>query len=190
MGLTALYNHFSGKKTTARTVAICVFLSLLISGLGGFITNPITDGVNSVINHLADKAESEYVENKYYELTHYNRGYYTGYILHGKPEGQGKMVYPNDDEHSYSMTIGDTVVKAIRYEGNFKDGWRDGQGKVIYEGGYREEGTYYGQWMANKIVFRGKIWYGDDYYLDAIIYSKSPTESWTDFKTTEWQRAE
>lgn len=109
MALNAVYNRVTSQETTKARLVIMVFLSLIISGLGGYITNPITEAVTNTANKIADRAESEYVENKYFELTHYNRGYYTGYVLNGKPEGEGILVYPNDDEHSYSITIGDTL---------------------------------------------------------------------------------
>lgn len=53
-----------------------------------------------------NQAESVYVENKYISLTPYNRGYYTGYMLNDLPHGEGTLVYLDDNENRYSITIG------------------------------------------------------------------------------------
>ncbi len=180
MGLIAIDNWLNKKKMTGRVVALIVGVTILANGLYVVFPNPIGDFINSEVDKLVVKAESVYVENKYISLTHYNRGYYTGYMLNDKPHGQGILVYPSENEYHYSITIGDKVYNALRYEGGFEDGWRKGKGTVYYEGGYREEGTYEGQWAPGNIVFRGKIWDGDKRYIDVIIYSQNGIESWID----------
>ena len=94
-----------------------------------------------------------------YQGSDYNEGWYEGEWSNGKPNGNGKLTYDDfGDGKYYTLDIDGTSYKALSYEGGFKDGSRNGQGVVIYEGGYREEGTYYGQWSANKTVFEGRLY--------------------------------
>ena len=176
MVITYLVLHISNRKMTKGTLAALVILNIFLSGLGGIFSVPITNGIEEIMN----QAESVYVENKYISLTPYNRGYYTGYMLNDLPHGEGTLVYLDDNENRYSITIGGITYNALRYEGHFKEGWRDGKGIVYYEGGYREEGTYYGQWAPGNVVFRGKIWDGNKRYVEVKIYSQNGVESWID----------
>lgn len=180
MLLTFMITRLSKREMTKGTLTMVVILNIILSGLGGVLSGPITEGINLAAQKIIDAAESVYVENKYISLTPYNRGYFTGYMLRDKPQGKGTMVYLEDNEYRYTITMGSNVFKALRYEGSFNDGWRDGEGIVYYEGGYREVGTYYGQWGPNNIVFRGNIWDGDTRYCPAIIYSQNGVESWID----------
>ncbi len=94
-----------------------------------------------------------------YQASDYNEGWYEGEWSNGKPNGNGKLTYDDfDDGKYYTLDTDGTSYKALSYEGGFADGYRNGHGVVIFEGGYREEGTYYGQWSAGKTVFEGKRW--------------------------------
>lgn len=176
----------SRKKPTWDAIIVLIIINLIISVVSSFFTNPITNAIYHLVDNLEKKAKSEYVEEKYIELTFYNRGFYTGYMFNGMPEGEGILVYPNDDEYSYTLSVGDDVFKALRYEGEFHDGWRFGKGIVYYEGDYRDDGEFYGKWEPSKIVFRGKRWHGDKYYLEVTMYSKTGVDSWNDYTTDEW----
>lgn len=172
----------SNKKITWKTVIALIIFNLVIN----IVSNPITNTVIDYIDNWVKKQKSEYVEEKYIELTFYNRGFYTGYMLNGMPEGEGVLVYPNDDEYNYTLSVGDDVFKALRYEGEFHEGWRFGEGIVYYEGDYRDEGEFYGKWEPAKRVFSGRRWHGDNYYLEVNVFSKTGVDSWDDYTTDEW----
>ncbi len=94
-----------------------------------------------------------------YQGSDWNEGWYEGEWSNDKPNGYGKLTYDDfDDGKFYTLDIDGTSYKALSYEGYFEDGWRAGNGVVIYEGGYREEGVFYGRWSAGKTVFEGKRW--------------------------------
>ena len=109
-----------------------------------------------------------YVENQYYRNPQatFTEGYYTGEWSNGAPNGYGKIVFSdvNGDGKRYSIATNTTTYYALSYEGNFSNGFRYGQGTTYYEGGYRDEGTYYGAWEANKVVFEGNRWLNNDLY--------------------------
>ena len=78
-------------------------------------------------------------ENKIYE----NGEYYIGKILNEAPHGTGKLYYKNGN---------------IKYEGEFVDGKKEGNGKYIYE-----NGKYYsGQWLNDYRHGKGILFYKND----------------------------
>jgi len=94
-----------------------------------------------------------------YQGSDWAEGWYEGEWSNGKPNGYGKLTYDDFEDGKFiSLDTDGTSYKAISYEGYFVDGWRDGSGVTTYEGGYREEGTFYGKWSAGKTVFEGKRW--------------------------------
>lgn len=89
----------------------------------------------------------------------YNEGTYYGEWHNGDPNGVGTLIYGFfGDGKYYTITEGGQIYKALSYTGGFDQGYRNGEGTVFYEGDYREEGTFYGQWMAGKKVFSGRRW--------------------------------
>ena len=84
------------------------------------------------------------------------------------------------DGKAYSINIGDVEYRALYYEGQFVRGYRDGEGVVQYEGGYRDEGTFYGVWSEGKVVSRGKRRIVNDTYngyYDVEVRATSPSEA-------------
>lgn len=123
----------------------------------------------------------------------YNEGLYTGEWSNGMPNGWGRLDYIdyNGDGKFYKFFYDDKVYNALYYEGNFSDGARWGNGTVVYEDGWKEEGTFYGAWEAGKKVFEGKVWHKDgSYYLEGCLTATSNTEAEWTWDTDSWQLAE
>lgn len=75
----------------------------------------------------------------------YNEGYYYGWWKDGMPQGNERLTYTNySDGKTYAVEIGEHQYRGLYYEGEFDKGWRVGQVMMYYEGGYRDEGTFYG----------------------------------------------
>ncbi len=102
-----------------------------------------------------------------YTATGYNEGEYYGGWEDEYPQGFGRLTYRHfiDDKY-YSIKYQGEIYRALYYEGEFDHGWRVGQGTVVYEGGFRDEGIFYGKWETGKIVFVGRRWLNDDQYLE------------------------
>lgn len=110
--------------------------------------------------------------SQYYYGDDYCEGWYEGEWSNGHPNGWGKITYDDfDDGKYYSIGDGTNEYRAQYYEGNFSNGWRVGYGTVVYSGGWKDEGTFYGQWQAGKVVFKGKRWYGNVYWPLTITAS-------------------
>ena len=100
-----------------------------------------------------------------YHGSGYNEGFYYGFWNDGMPQGWGHLEYNNfSDGETYSLELDGHQYRAIYYEGAFDKGYRVGEGTVFYEGGYRDEGTFYGIWSEGKKVFEGKRWLTNDTY--------------------------
>lgn len=120
------------------------------------------------------------VVSQYYWKTNYINGWYEGRWYNNHPNGWGKLTY--DKSNKYHYTIGDN--KAMYYEGGFSDGLRYGYGTVVYENGYKDEGTFYGLWQKGKIVFKGKRWLINDTYngyWPITITAESSTSADTEY---------
>ena len=108
------------------------------------------------------------------------------------PQGWGHLEYYNfSDGETYSLNIGDHQYCAIYYEGIFDKGYRVGQGIVLYEGGYKDDGTFYGIWSEGKKVFEGKRWLINDTYncyYELEIWATGPVTA-NDKQLTDWIRA-
>lgn len=89
----------------------------------------------------------------------YNEGWYYGGWRDGVPQGEGTLTYDFFGDGTYYSIFADGQErKALSYKGEFDQGYRNGEGTVTYEDGYRDEGTFYGVWTAGKLIFRGKRW--------------------------------
>lgn len=128
--------------------------------------------------------------SQHYWGSDYNEGWYEGKWSNGKPNGDGKLTYDDfDDGKYYSIWMDGAECKATCYEGGFRDGWRYGAGKVFYEGGWVEEGTFYGRWTAGEKCFEGKLWHKDGvHYKEGYqtVLSNGLQAEWT-WKTNTWQ---
>ncbi len=77
--------------------------------------------------------------------------------MEGCPQGRGRLTYTHFvDRKYYSIEDSDGIHKAIYYEGDFEYGIRMGQGSVVYEEGYYDEGEFFDDWEPEKVVFIGK----------------------------------
>ena len=77
-------------------------------------------------------------------------GTYSGQIVAGQPSGEGTMIFTNGDV----------------YQGMWQDGWREGQGRIIYaEGNEAGLAEYDGEWVVGHREGYGKLVYsnGDVY---------------------------
>ena len=125
---------------------------ILITIIGMYHTLPVT-------KYIFSFAPVEY------HGSGYNEGYYYGWWRDGMPQGYGHLTYDNfGDGKTYSLTIGEHEYRGLYYEGEFDKGYRVGQGTVVYEGGYKDEGIFYGIWSEGKKVFEGKRWLINDTY--------------------------
>ena len=99
------------------------------------------------------------------------------------------MGYKNfSDGETYSVDIGEHKYRAIYYEGHFDKGYRVGKGTVIYEGGYKDEGIFYGIWSEGKKVFEGKRWLVNDTYngyVELEVWATGPITA-DDKLLSEW----
>lgn len=126
--------------------------------------------------------------SQHYWHSDYIEGWYEG-DWNGSPNGYGKLTYDDfEDGAYYALYFTDgSQCKALSYEGRFENGMRSGEGTVIYEGGWKDQGVYYGQWEPNKVVFEGKRWYGDSGYWPVTTISTSSTAATETFG--EWTPA-
>ena len=138
------------------------------SNSGSGTTSGNSAGSTSGGSTQGGSSGTTYVENQYYRNPQatFTEGYYTGEWSNGAPNGYGKIVFSdvNGDGKRYSIATNTTTYYALSYEGYFSNGFRYGRGTTYYEGGYRDEGTYYGAWEANKVVFEGNRWLSNDLY--------------------------
>ena len=103
---------------------------------------------NIVNNNYNDDKKQEY------KKINYDDGkYYIGPVLNGLPNGKGKMYYKNGN---------------LFYEGDFKQGIKEGNGKIFYE-----DGEYYdGEFSNDQINGKGKYYYDNGYYEGDLINGK------------------
>ena len=139
------------------------------------IKNSSSDS-NSINSHSINSIEESGSTkvSQHYHGSNYNEGWYEGEWSNDSPNGWGRLTYDDFEDGMY-YSIGDstTEYKALYYEGHFSNGWREGTGTVVYEGGWKDEGTFYGQWQAGKVVFEGKRWYGNGYWPLTITANSS-----------------
>lgn len=147
--------------------AICIFMDSVKTKLQDMQHNiniPSLEPVDTVcIDELAvDTAEAFPSENGYQELTYSDNSTYEGYMENGLYEGQGTYTNPKlgytyegnwhqGTPSGYGVQVWTKAVKRdemCRYEGNFKDGYRSGEGT-----GYFADKTYCkGKWKKGEIV--------------------------------------
>ena len=154
---------------------------------------PVVDGPSAEIKDTYKQSESTVSVVSQAYGTGYNEGVYTGDWRGGMPNGWGRLDYIdyNKDEKFYKFLYGGEIFHALYYEGNFSDGARYGSGVVVYEDGWKEEGTFYGAWEAGKKVFEGKVWYKDgSLYLEGYLTATSSTEAEWTWYTDQWQKVE
>lgn len=122
-----------------------------------------------------------------YSANGYNEGDYYGGWEDEYPQGFGRLTYKHFvDEEFYSITDSEGVYKAKYYEGEFEYGWRVGQGTVVYDGGYKDVGTFYGKWEPGKMVFDGTRWKDDRYYVNLKIIARDAINADDVYETDQW----
>ena len=137
----------------------------------------------------SDTAAINTVSNQRYG-SGYNEGVYSGEWSNHAPNGFGKLEYIdyNGDGKFYQFFYENKAYKALYYEGYFSNGARYGAGTVVYEGGWKEEGTYYGAWEPGKKVFEGKVFYANGaYYLEGYLTATSAINGEWTWTTKSWQ---
>lgn len=119
----------------------------------------------------------------------YNEGQYSGEWRDGMPQGKGTLTYGFfGDGKYYSISANGQKYKALFYKGEFDQGYRNGEGTVTYEGGYRDEGMFYGAWVEGKMVFKGKRWLTTETfngYCELEIYATSASTA-DEYWLGEW----
>lgn len=193
VGLSKLNDIITKKGLSLRRTVILVFLSIIISGIGGFFSEHITNLVKRIVNIAADVVEVKVISSdtpEYIHITDYVEGYYYGEILEGVLNGKGRLVYiksdADDDDKQYTIEYNGGFYEAIYYDGYFKDGWRDGEGTVVYEGGFKDVGEFYGKWEAGKTVFDGIRYMNDEYKADLEIVAVSADSARDNYRTNSW----
>lgn len=122
-----------------------------------------------------------------YSASGYNEGKYYGGWEDEYPQGFGRLTYKHFvDEKFYSIVDSQGTYKAIYYEGEFDHGWRRGQGTVVYQGGYKDVGTFYGKWEPGKTVFEGTRWKDDTHYVRLKIVAKDGISGDDIYETDHW----
>ena len=122
-----------------------------------------------------------------YSANGYNEGNYYGGWENEYPQGFGRLTYKHFvDEKFYAIIDSTGVHKALYYEGELEHGWRVGQGMVLYDGGYKDIGTFYGKWELGKTVFEGVRWKDDKYYVNLKIVAKDAISADDIYETDYW----
>ena len=122
-----------------------------------------------------------------YSATEYNEGNYYGGWEDEYPQGKGRLTYRHFvDNRFYAITDEAGRHKALYYEGEFDKGWRVGQGVMVYDGDYKDVGTFYGKWEAGKLVFEGTRWKDDKYYLPLRIFARDSVSADDRYGTDHW----
>lgn len=114
----------------------------------------VSGSANNTNNSTVE--EETYVYDRYYRLSDYIKGTYTGEWKNGSPNGQGKLIYDTSDGKEFSVTYKNKTYYALYYEGGFLNGYRYGTGVVVYNDCFKDEGEFYGAWNSGKIIFKGK----------------------------------
>ena len=150
--------HFLRKKDMSSVLLlVCDLLTIVVVYFQNYEEYPWTKQIYRF-------APIDYLANGF------NEGEYYGGWEDEYPQGYGRLTYKHFiDEKFYSITYQGVTYLAEYYEGEFDHGWRVGQGTVVYEGGFRDEGIFYGKWEPGKIVFSGKRWLNDDRYIELEI---------------------
>lgn len=122
-----------------------------------------------------------------YSANGYNEGNYYGGWEEEYPQGVGRLTYNHFvDEKFYSIIDSSGTHRAKYYEGEFEHGWRVGQGMVVYDGGYKDVGVFYGKWEPGKTVFEGVRWKDDTYYVNLKIVAKDAINADNIYETDHW----
>lgn len=94
---------------------------------------------------------------------------YEGKLLHGLPNGEGRLEYPDSSAYEGHLSDGKANgegryvgADGSSYDGNWKDGLRDGDGSQRYASG----GRYDGMWKAGKFHGQGRAVYSGGQVLE------------------------
>lgn len=150
----ALIHSIRKKDLSSILLLVCDLLTIVVVYFQSYEKYPWTKEIYSwaTIDYLANG---------------YNEGEYYGGWEDEYPQGYGRLTYRHFiDEEFYKITYQGETYRALYYEGEFDHGRRMGQGVVVYEGGFRDEGEFFGKWEAGKVVFIGRRWQNDDRYYD------------------------
>ena len=84
------------------------------------------------------------VESVYIHESEYIEGWYSGEMENGLPNGIGHLEYDlEEDGYIGCLWVDGIRHRALSYQGEFVDGYRNGQGTLVYEGNIRDVGTFY-----------------------------------------------
>lgn len=170
----ALFRSLRKKDLSSVLLLVCDLLSIVVVYFQNYDEYPWTKEIYKF-------ATIDYSANGF------NEGEYYGGWEDEYPQGFGRLTYRHFiDDTYYTITYQGETYRALYYEGEFDHGWRVGQGTVVYEGGFRDEGTFYGKWEPGKIVFRGKRWLNDDRYLELEIEAITGVKAYDHYDPEEW----
>ena len=57
---------------------------------------------------------------------------------------------------------------------------------VVYDGGYKDIGVFYGKWEPGKTVFKGTRWKDDELYVKLEIVAKDTIYADDKYETDHW----
>lgn len=170
----ALVHSIRKKDMSSILLLVCDLLTIVVVYFQSYEEYPWTKKIYSW-------ASIDYLANGY------NEGEYYGGWEDEYPQGFGRLTYRHfTDEKFYSITYQGVTYRAEYYEGEFNHGWRMGQGTVVYEGGFRDEGIFYGKWEPGKLVFAGKRWLNDDCYVELEIEAVNGIDAIDHYKSEDW----
>lgn len=169
IGLIALAIYYAKKREKASLFAIGIDVIGIIITIYQLYPHTVPD------SYIPRNAPIEYHGNGY------NEGWYYGGWRDGMPQGKGHLDYDFfTDGKYYYLFVEDQDYKALYYDGEFDRGYRVGQGTVVYEGGFWDEGTFYGVWTEGKLVFEGKRWMKNETfygYRELQVYATSAVDA-------------
>lgn len=154
-------------------VAMTSVVEVANEGLAGFQANSAWSSnlASEVVENTREEQRECERESEYIHLSEYIEGWYSGEMENGLPNGIGHLEYDlEEDGYVGCIWLDGIRYKTLSYEGAFVDGYRNGQGTLVYEGGIKDEGIFYGAWQQGKTIFTGKRYYpgGNVAYIEMI----------------------
>lgn len=153
-------------------------------GETNIINNRIKSGFGILLKNNGEKRVGNWYQNKFEGWNYYidvNGNLYIGLFINGKLNGKGEKhglnneIYCGDFINDLFDGKGKEINDLYEYEGEFKEGKKNGKGKIIYkdtgdwyegyflENNFNGEGHYY--WKKNGYEYIGN-------YVDGIIKGK------------------
>ncbi len=161
------------KRDLIAVVVMTSVLEMANEGYAVFFADPTwsSNSASEVVENTHDEQRNYEMESKYIHISEYIEGWYSGEMENGMPNGIGHLEYDlEEDGYVGCIWLDGIRYRTLSYEGEFVDGYRNGEGTLVYEGGIKDEGTFYGTWQQGKTIFSGKRYFpsGNVAYIEMV----------------------